>query len=396
MINRPIKIAMVAACPFPYPRGTPVRILRMAEALGKRGHEVHVITYHLGEEIKDIPFKIHRIPDVKTYRKYSPGPTYQKLFFVDPLLAVKLFQFLTTWEIDLIHAHNYEGLFVSFCVKKWTKHPLVYDAHTLLESEFPFYEELGLPEKIKKGIAQRFDRLLPKRSDHIITVTERIKSKLIQDAGVAPENITVITNGVESELFDVVLDGYESSKNDKKTIVFSGNLAPYQGIDLLLKAFKQVLDGRRNTRLLIISDFPFNCYEPLANALKIREYIDVVSSEFKDLPQYLAGADIALNPRTDCDGIPQKLLNYMAAAKPIVSFEGSAKSIEHGKTGWIVENGNVAAFAKAILFLLENPLLAQRLGENAREYVTSKHTWEKVAEETEVVYEHIFKNRKPK
>ena len=42
-----MRIAIVAACPFPLPRGTPVRILRMAEALADRGHEVHVVTYHL-------------------------------------------------------------------------------------------------------------------------------------------------------------------------------------------------------------------------------------------------------------------------------------------------------------------------------------------------------------
>src|ERR1700756_2392618 len=195
-MSRRFKIAMVAACPFPYPRGTPIRIFRMAEALSRRGHEVHVVTYHLGDEVKEGLFRIHRIPDVKTYQKYSPGPTYQKLLVLDSLLAIKLFRFLRTHEIDLIHAHHYEGLLVSSCVKKWTKHPLVYDAHTLLESELPFYE-LGLPKRIKKGIAQRLDRQLPKWADHTITVTDRIRTKLIQDAGVSPEDITVVTNGVE-------------------------------------------------------------------------------------------------------------------------------------------------------------------------------------------------------
>ena len=52
---------------------------------------------------------------------------------------------------------------------------------------------------------------------------------------------------------------------------------------------------------------------------------------------YLAAADVALNPRVHSSGTPQKLLNYMAAAKPVVSFEGSAKGLTHERDALIVE-----------------------------------------------------------
>jgi hypothetical protein len=82
----------------------------MAEALAHSGHEVHVVTYHLGEKLQRTPFSLYRIRDVKTYRKYSPGPTYQKLLVLDTLLMLKLFQVLNDHEIELIHAHHYEGI----------------------------------------------------------------------------------------------------------------------------------------------------------------------------------------------------------------------------------------------------------------------------------------------
>ena len=56
----------------------------MAEALSKRGREVHVVTYHLGDHLKSAPFRIYRIPTVKTYRHYAPGSTYQTLLVLDP------------------------------------------------------------------------------------------------------------------------------------------------------------------------------------------------------------------------------------------------------------------------------------------------------------------------
>jgi glycosyltransferase involved in cell wall biosynthesis len=387
------KIAMVAACPFPYPRGTPVRIFRMAEALTQRGHEVHVITYHLGNEINGALFKVHRIKDIKTYHKYSPGPTYQKVIVIDPLLAVKLYKFLKHNEVDIIHAHNYEGLLISLFLSKNVRKPVIYDAHTLLESELPYYR-LGLSKKILKLIGSRIDTWLPIKADHIITVTDTIRIKLIQKALVVPENITTIMNGVEKEHF-ILRNEYQ---NHMKTLIFTGNLAPYQGIDLLLKAFQLVLNRRSDIKLNIITESPFDCYEPLANELNIRNSINIFRSDFNMLPKYLAESDIALNPRVDCDGIPQKLINYMAAGKPIVSFESSGKSLLDGQKGLIVEDRNIPAFADAILKLLNDTVFANTLGDNARKFINSKCNWENTALLTETVYEKVLsgnhKNKK--
>jgi glycosyltransferase involved in cell wall biosynthesis len=129
----------------------------------------------------------------------------------------------------------------------------------------------------------------------------------------------------------------------------------------------------------------FHKMSPLGSAL-----VAMASTSCSDLLSCLPSR-ISLNPRTDCDGIPQKLLNYMAAGRAVVSFSGSGKILEHAKTGWIVENGNVNAFAEAVLFLLDNPMIAQKLGDNAREYVTLKHTWEKVAEGAEDIYERVLR-----
>jgi glycosyltransferase involved in cell wall biosynthesis len=150
-MTRPLRIAMVAACPFPYSRGTPIRIYRMSEALANSGHEVHVVTYHLGQGGAAAPFNIHRVPELKFYRKFSPGPSYAKLLLMDPLLTRVLFQVLRAQKFDLVHAHHYEGLLASLAVRPFTKHPVIYDAHTLLESELPSYGA-ALPAGAKRTV----------------------------------------------------------------------------------------------------------------------------------------------------------------------------------------------------------------------------------------------------
>ena len=84
-MSRRLNIAMVAACPFPSPRGTPVRIHRMAEALAHRGHSVHVVTYHLGRDVRIPNVQIHRIGNVPFVSKIKIGPSFAKLVLDLPL-----------------------------------------------------------------------------------------------------------------------------------------------------------------------------------------------------------------------------------------------------------------------------------------------------------------------
>ena len=102
----------------------------------------------------------------------------------------------------------------------------------------------------------------------------------------------------------------------------------------------------------------------------------MLSGEFNELPSILASADIATNPRTVCPGIPQKLLNYMAAALPTVSFEGSSAILVHEKTGLIVSNGDIDGFAKAIMRLADSSDMRLRMGSAARALIKAEYNWE--------------------
>ncbi|HTC24518.1 MAG TPA: glycosyltransferase, partial [Gemmatimonadales bacterium] len=90
-----------------------------------------------------------------------------------------------------------------------------------------------------------------------------------------------------------------------------------------------------------------------------------------------------------CSGVPQKLLNYMAAAKPIVSFAGSGGLLEHGRTGWLVPDGDTEAFGGAVLHMLDEPELAHQLGAAARRHVADHYSWDRSARLVESVYEQV-------
>ena len=378
---------MVAACPFPFPRGTPIRIYRMAEALSRRGHDVQVVTYHLGEPVKDPTFPIHRVSKIPSYRKTAPGPGLQKLLVLDPLLVLKLREVLSRGSFDVIHAHHYEGLMVAKAARPLGGPPVVFDVHTLLESELPHYA-LGLPSGLKRWIGRGFDRWLPGRADHVIAVTDDIRSRLVDAGTVDDECVSVIPNGVETEQFDVPTPA-PRCPGAPRTLIFTGNLAPYQGIDLMLEAFRSVRARRKDVRLVIATEDSFGPYEPRAVALGVRPFIDLHRVAFAQVPGLLGRADVALNPRVGCDGLPQKLLNYMAAGRPVVSFAGSAKHLVDGVNGVVVKDSDTEAFARAIDGLLADQSRAARLGAAAKDLIHGRLSWDATAEQVEGVYDRL-------
>lgn len=390
-MGRHLKIAVVAACPFPCARGTPIRIFRLSEALAKAGCEVHVVTYHLQEKLDDpiepFPFQIHRIREVKTYNTLAPGPSYQKLFILDFLLFRQLTKIIKKYNIELIHAHHYDGLLAGILASKETKCPIVYDAHTTLESELPFYH-LGLPKGVKLSVGKFLDYWLPRKADSIICVSDEIKNKLIATDPTLENRITVVMNGVEVDHFDMIKD--ISTTQDTTNLLYAGSLAPFQGTDILFKAFRKVLDKRPDIRLIVVTNSSLGAYQKLLKELDLQSKITFVKASFHELPKYLQMGNILLNPRIVCDGFPQKLLNYMAAKRPIVSFAGSAKILTHKETGYIVQNDSVEDFCDGILYLLDNPELGDKIGTNAQQLVSTQFSWENAGDKTLRVYDKVL------
>ncbi len=384
-------IAMVAACPFPGNRGTPSRILRMAEGLQDLGHEVHVVTYHFGVDIETRGIRIHRIPRIVRYRNLAPGPTLTKLLLLDPLLFFKLLGVVRRHRVEIIHAHHFEGALVSYPVRFFLRIPTVYDAHTTLEGELSSYKFWN-PVRLRRTI----DRLVPRLADHVVAVSEELQSWLT-GLGIPAHRVSCVPTGVNPESFegqDRTLVRTRYGFQDRIVAVYTGTLQEYQGIDLLLQAMKQVAARNPEVGLLVAGNSNLETYKQMASRLGIgAQVIFLGETPFQEIPSVLAASDIAVLPRVDCPGIPQKLTNYMAAGKAIVAFEGSAKYLKHRETGIVVPNGDVSAMSEAILELAGDVELRNRLGAGARERILGNLDWVTLCSKLEEIYFSVLGRR---
>lgn len=397
MSSRPLRIAMVAACPLPCPRGTPVRVFRMAEALQARGHDVHVVAYHLGDAEPEAGFAIHRTRHIGWYTRTEPGPTWTKLLVLDPLLSGKVWRVLRRMDVDVIHAHHVEGLIAAWLGRGMGRAvgrrrvPIVFDAHTRLQAELPHYK-LGLSQRLMRMAGGWGDRLLPRLADHVVAVSDEIRGAMETGGRVPPERVTVAANGVEARPFLDADAAGGAGGVEPGLVVFTGNLAAYQGIGLLLTAMKRLIETRPElgARLRIVttdaSDWPME----RAAELGIAGSVAMVRVGFDGVPGELAKAVVGVSPRTDCDGVPQKILNMMAAAKPVVAFAGSARHIVDGVNGRVVANDDTDGFAEALGGLLSAPDEARRMGEAGRSLVREQLSWDHTAAQCERVYARLL------
>jgi glycosyltransferase involved in cell wall biosynthesis len=215
----------------------------------------------------------------------------------------------------------------------------------------------------------------------------------VETSDVPEQRVDVVPSGIEEEWFRAAAGSETAAR--RPLVVFAGNLASYQGIDLLLRAFQRVAVARTDARLRIISDWSFASHYATARRLGILERIEVVHVGLDRLPRLLAEARLAVNPRADGEGAPQKVLNYMAAGLPTVCFAHGAAPLRHLETGWVAADGDLDAFAAGMLRLLEDPELAARLGAAARVLVRSQLGWDAAAQRTLAVYTRVLATNGP-
>lgn len=382
---RKLKILMVAPTPFPGNRGTPSRILDMSQGLSRLGHDVHVVSYHLKTDTPTDGIAVHRISNIPTYKKMGPGPSIQKLLVLDPLLAFKVWQISNIIDFDIIHGHSYEGFLASLPTARIKKKIIIYDAHSTLIDELPSYNFVNI-----KFFAKFLDVKVPEWANHIIAVSDTLKDFLIEKK-ISKDKITVVPTGVNIKQFEghdphFIRKRY-NIKDSTKIVMYTGSLANFQGVDYLIEAMRIVFNERKDAILFLVGNSNEQKYKDICKKFGIEKKV-IITGEcpFSEIPSFLATADVVVSPRTICPGIPQKLTNYMAAQKAIVSFEGSAKLLQHEFNGVVVKNGNIGEMAEWVIKLLQNEDLRLKIGVIAKNTLVGKYDWDSLSKKVEEVY----------
>jgi glycosyltransferase involved in cell wall biosynthesis len=194
----------------------------------------------------------------------------------------------------------------------------------------------------------------------------------------------VVPNGVDTELF------CPPSKPPARafegfTVVFTGGLEPWQGIDLLLRGIHAIRE-RDSTPVyaIIAGDGPARrSLERLAAELGLADDVRFVGSVPRDaVPGVIASGDLGYSGHTESQGravfrSPLKLYEYMAMAKPVLSSSvaDARQLVTPGETGFLFDAASEDSFVQALRLAVAARDTLPAMGERARRSVVAHHSW---------------------
>jgi glycosyltransferase involved in cell wall biosynthesis len=233
--------------------------------------------------------------------------------------------------------------------------------------------------------------------DWLIAVSNYVK-EVITEHGADPSRITVIPNGVDIDLFAPTETGQARARlglpADRFTVLFTGNLIPAKGVDVLLRACRSNATKHPDMHIIAIGQGPER--ENLVNLaidLGIAERVTFAGYKpLSEMPLWYQASDVFVLP-SRAEGFGLSALEAMSCGKPvIVSFPpvGEHDFVWQNRTGLLVEYGRAEQLAQALDRLASSPDLVQRLGTEARKLVERDFNWDMIGRKTAQVYRHLL------
>lgn len=387
-MDKSIKICQIG--PYkPAVGGPSTHIQAIVDKL-KNNSEVSIISI----EVKGHPLrKIWNDNGIKVYQEGIPFSFISSL--VQVLIKTTKRAVTIQRNFDIFHAHGFIFSGIGFLNKSI---PLVLTVHGYGSLESVFNKTIAA-NSFKYKVLRRLEIEAVKRSDVIIAVGSKLKLWIIDDLGANPEKVVVIPNGVDINDFkfnsksNIEIRKRHNIDLNTPILLFTKHFSPRYGAQYLVPALELIKKEYPTIKLIMTNDDKWK-----QTIIDIAKKYNVDSNilftgrvPYSDLTKYYSACDVFVHPSiNDQETFGISLVEAMACSKPVVATAvGGPKEIIDGgnNVGILVQPENSKEIACAVLNLLHNTSKAEEIGLNARLYVESKYTWDKVTEEIYSVYE---------
>lgn len=359
------------------PRGGVVHALHLSEALTDLGVDVHLFSLRKWREksYADGFFREVSVPfDIFPYR--ARGNLNE-----DVKRMISTYDENLPLDFDIYHTQDCIGGNALNLLKKKVSAPTIRTVHHVDEFRGP--------------VLTKFQEDSINLCDVKVTVSEYWKKKLKKEYGVDSH---VVHNGVDVKRFDS--ERYPKPERAGVDILFVGGLEARKGLEHLFLAVENLLPQHPDTRLTVLGRSGMTSaqefderrlFSILAKRLGIGRnvrFLEQVSDE--QLPSLYALCDLLVLP-SRMEGWGLALMEAMAMTKPVVATRvgGIPELVEDGKTGYLVDPGDVLGLSEAIAKLIENPALRKKMGRQGRRSA-KKYTWDNAAKKTLQLYKRAL------
>ncbi len=395
----------------------------LTRALARLGHEVHLIS---GPPYPDKPegVKLHKIPNPNFFEKGDSA--FKKLDIKEIFKPINLYEWAVSRfgdfpeilgfsiraieeikelnnrvGLDVIHDNQCIGY--GFLILRQLgipmvttlHHPLKIDREKSINESETFLGKLGnilyYPLIMQRLSINAFDK--------VITVSEASVGDIEEHFGISSDNIRVIHNGIDEELFKPIENNRKketqrADNGQETTFLFVGETEnKHKGFRVLLQAFEKLLEEHDSCRLRVINgNSPESNYtEKLIRKHGVEDKVDFLGrvSTLRLVEEYSSATAVVMPSLHEGFGLPA--IEAMSCGTPLIaSTSGALPEIVSPNSGILVPPRDIEKLVEALEIIHQNPEKRKKMGGKGRERVKDKFTWGEAAKKATEVYEEVL------
>ena len=377
---RPRILIIVQNLPVPFDR----RVWLECKALTAAGYDVTVIS----PKGKNDP--VHQVLDGVTllkYRPYAPGGRalgfvleYAHSFLATARLVLRARR---QGRFDVLQACNPPDIF--WPIARWLRRRdgsrFVFDHHDLCpelyDSRFPQGRQLP-----RRGLVA-LERATFRAADHVVATNASYAEIALLRGDRSPADVTVVRTGPDPERLRREATVPALRRGRRYLVAYIGVMGPQDGVDLAVRAAAYVVHdlGRQDVSFTFMgAGDSYDEVVALRDALGLQDYVELPGRVPDDtVIDVLSTADVGLspdpkNPLNDVSTM-NKTLEYMAFGMPVVAFDLKETRVSANGAGSYVPSGDVAAYATAIVELLDDDEKREDMGREGRLRIEKELGW---------------------
>lgn len=332
-----------------------LRILHTESSLGWGGQEIRILTEAAGMIARGHAVTILSCPgsniDRTARERGIPAvvlPIFKKR--PDALLALRKWLRMHASDFDVVNTHS--------STDAW----LVALANATLARSLPVVRTRHVSTPVRNGAATRW--LYLRATRHIVTTGERLRQQLHRDNGFPLERMTSVPTGIDLERYcpgEPSLARAALGLPDRPTVMIVATLRSWKGHADLLNAWARIAPSYRGWQLVIVGDGPQRAnLEAQIATLALGESVSMCGNR-NDVERWLQAADIFVLPSYGNEGVPQGIMQAMAAGLPVISTHvgAIAEAVADGRTGVLVQPRDIEALSRTLTTLMSDTGLRQ-------------------------------------
>ncbi|RLF87574.1 glycosyltransferase family 1 protein [Thermococci archaeon] len=381
-----MRVALVSDWYYPKVGGVASHMHHLAKYLKERGHDVAIVTNDLKtgkeKELEELGIELRKVPGT-----------------VSPIVGINLTYSLKSNkelggylnDFEVIHSHH---AFTPLALKAMKAGRKLGKATLLTTHSISFYHESSLWKAL--GLTFPLFSHYLSFPHKIIAVSNSAKAFIEHFTDVPVE---IIPNGVDDELFKPLSEDEKADVKEKlglegRVVLYVSRMSPRKGPHVLLNAFQRIVEEIDDVTLVMVGTgemLPFLKAQAKFLGIERRvRFLGYVPGEI--LPKLYASADVFVLPSITSEAFGIVILEAMASGVPVVATTvgGIPEVVRESESGILVPPGDEVALKRAIIKILSDKNLANKLGKAGRKAVEKEYSWKVVVEKIEKVYEEVL------